>query len=671
MAYHLFLAGATEGLPTIWTANAIVIGGLLALPRREGYILLGLTGAFHAAFELAIGDAPTFAMAVTSLDLAQEALTSEVLCMLGLCGRIRTMRRLVAVTAAASAFTGVASIVTNGLLSLSMGHAFWEGWLDWTVPNVIGVAVMLPVVLVLLDRRLARGFPAGRVEVAAIAILTTAFSFALHYFDAPFRVVLFGPALYSAFRGGPRATALTVVGSLGAAIPALLWRIGPDRDLVLSALHNIEVSHIALYVVCMGSALALARQARLQAMLTRGQAVARAAQARAQAASQAKSDFLATMSHEIRTPLNSILGFAELVAEDPGLTEANRRRLELVGRAGRSLADLVNDLLDFSRVEAGRMELSPGPAAPAAVLRDAAAIVEPTAEAKGLALVVEVEARGDADPEARLMLDETRLRQVLLNLLANAVKFTAEGRVGARLVLGPALGQMLFEVTDTGIGIAPEVRSRLFQRFSQADSSITRHYGGAGLGLAISKALVRIMGGDIGVESTPGQGSRFWVRLDAEPAAVAASPEASADLVEAEARPARILLVDDHPMNRELGEALLVLAGCDVATADDGAAAVEAARHEVFDLILMDVHMPGMDGLTATRTIRALPGASAATPIVALSADARPEQIARCRAAGMKGHVAKPIHRERLLAAVADALAGEGAEDEAIGQGAP
>jgi signal transduction histidine kinase/CheY-like chemotaxis protein len=669
MAYHLYLTGATAGLPTIWTANAVVIAGVVALPRRAGLVLLAISGVLHAAFQFALGDPSLYVAAVALFDMATEWATAAVICSLGFCRRIRTMRDLVLVTAVATAFTVAASTVVNGGLARLDGRAFWDGWFDWVVPNAIGVAVMLPVALVLMDRRLSLGFPAGRSEIAATAIGAAAFSFTLYLFDAPFRVTLLVPALFSAFRGGPRATALTVTASLGAAIPALLWRIGPDRETLVPAMHSIEVSHIAIYVVCMASALVLARQARLQDLLTRGQAVARAAQAKAQAASEAKSDFLATMSHEIRTPLNSILGFAELVAEDPGLSDESRRRLHVVRRAGRSLADLVGDILDFSRMEAGRLELTLAPVSPAAILRDAVAIVEPAAEAKGLSLVVEVEALGAAAASDLFALDEGRLRQALLNLLANAVKFTDAGSVRARLVLGPDAGQMEFAVIDTGIGITPEVQARLFRRFTQADGTISRRYGGAGLGLAISKTLVRLMGGDIGVESAPGEGSRFWIRLTAAPVEAAAPGPAEGPLgrVLDAGRPIRVLLVDDHPMNRELGEAVLVLAGCIVTTADDGAAAVEAARRESFDVVLMDIHMPGMDGLAATRAIRALPGPPAATPVLAVTADVRPEQVRACLAAGMNGHLAKPINREQLLAAIAQALQEQPPARRAVG----
>ncbi|HQR90621.1 MAG TPA: response regulator, partial [Caulobacter sp.] len=233
--------------------------------------------------------------------------------------------------------------------------------------------------------------------------------------------------------------------------------------------------------------------------------------------------------------------------------------------------------------------------------------------------------------------------------------FTAAGGITARLAVERSDGadELVVEISDTGIGIAVEQLDRLFQRFSQADGSIRRSFGGAGLGLAICKALVTLMDGQIGVRSVAGQGSTFWVRLPA----AAAKPMASAKTSAVPGPVARILLVDDHPMNRELGKALLVLAGCDVQTADDGDEAVRAAAMGDFDLILMDIHMPRMDGLAASQAIRALSGPASAVPIIALSADVMPQQIERCREAGMVDHVAKPIDRAALYAAINRCLA--------------
>jgi signal transduction histidine kinase/ActR/RegA family two-component response regulator len=561
--------------------------------------------------------------------------------------------------AASTALTAVTSLAVNGLLSMSGGGPFWKAWSEWATSNVLGVAIALPTLLILFDRRHREGFRVSALESLAMLALVLGTAVTVFTADSSLQVLLFAPALLAVFRGGPRAAATLVAGSLAATIPAVLHKTGMDPAVAVPPLRDAQIFHLVLYAVCLAAALALSRQARLQALLVRRQAVARAAQAKAQAASQAKSDFLATISHEIRTPLNSILGFAALVGEDPGLSPESRRRLDLVGRAGRSLAEIVSDLLDFAKVEAGRLDLSREAISPGALLRDTVAIITPAAEAKGLPLSVSIETTGQGDAAVLLALDETRLRQILLNLLANALKFTAQGQVSARLTIGPGVGDLHFEVVDTGIGIAPEVQARLFQRFSQADSSISRSYGGTGLGLAISKALVSRMGGTIGVDSAPGQGSRFWIALTAEIAAPETAPATAPAALDTDRAP-RVLLVDDHPMNRELGHALLTLGGCEVTTADDGIQAVAAARLGGFDLILMDVHMPVMDGLAAARANRALPGPQGAAPIIALTADVLPDQILRCRAAGMNDHVAKPIRREELVAAVARALTASG-----------
>jgi len=654
MGYSLLLAGATHGLPTIWTANAVLVAGLLVMNRKDRWTLLGLTALLHVLLEFPTVSPPPQLLLLTALDTLQAAAIAWVLRMLRLPSRVRDMRSLTLLVAISALLTTASSVGISGLLALQRGQAFWTGWNDWTMPNVLGMALALPTVLILLDTRLMRGFGVRSLEAAALALIAALTAAAIFSTDPLLQSLLFAPALLAVFRGGPRAVALVITASLAATIPAVLHNTGVDPVLALPPLRQALTFHIVLYAVCMVAALALSRQARLQTLLLRGQAVARAAQARAIAANAAKSDFLATISHEIRTPLNSVLGFAGLVADDPGLSAESRRRLDLIGRAGRSLAGIVNDLLDFAKVEAGRMDLNLAPASPARLLGDAVAIVAPVAEAKGLRLNVAL--HGDeAGQPAIFALDEVRLGQVLLNLLSNAVKFTTVGEVSARMDLDPSTGTIRFEIADTGIGIAPEVQSRLFQRFSQADSSISRSYGGAGLGLAISKALIGQMGGQIGVESAPGQGSRFWITLPAVSISTSQAPISSdQDVLVPTA--SRVLLVDDHPMNRELGHALLTLAGCVVTTAEDGVQAVAAARDGGFDLILMDVHMPNMDGLAATRAIRALPGAVASTPIIALSADVMPEQIARCRLAGMNDHVAKPIHRESLIAAVMRAL---------------
>lgn len=375
---------------------------------------------------------------------------------------------------------------------------------------------------------------------------------------------------------------------------------------------------------------------------------------RAENATRAKSDFLAVMSHEIRTPLNSIIGFADLLLTDPALRGAQRRQVELIHGGGAMLLTVVNDLLDFSKIEAGRVELVPEPFPIETLVDNSVSIVRPSAEAKGLEMRVAI------DPCLPLWLlgDEDRLRQVLLNLLNNAVKFTAEGLVSLSVAGAGRDGDRLrirFTVTDTGVGIDPESQQQLFQPFAQADASITRRYGGTGLGLSISRRLVELMGGEIGFLSNPGHGSSFWFTVSLPPSE--APDIAPAAPQGGRAEPAHILVAEDLPMNQELARAMVERAGHRVEIVGDGAQAVRAAAGGGYDLVLMDIQMPVMDGLAATREIRRLPPPAGAVPIVAMTANVLPHQVAEFLAAGMNGHVAKPVKQRELQSAIASALA--------------
>ncbi|MBO9546422.1 ATP-binding protein [Caulobacter sp.] len=370
----------------------------------------------------------------------------------------------------------------------------------------------------------------------------------------------------------------------------------------------------------------------------------------AEAASAAKSDFLANMTHELRTPLTAIIGFAEVLRRSRNLNKTAARQVGHILDASNTLLSVVNDVLDFSRLEAGGLELDPGPFDPAAMASSCAALVEERAVAKGLK--VEVRAAKDIAP---MNLDGPRLSQVLLNFLSNAVKFTAHGAITVALTqtIDGEEAVLRGEVIDTGIGIAAENREAIFDRFSQADAAVSRRFGGTGLGLAISRRIIERMDGQIGVDSVEGQGSTFWFEVRG-PLAELPAPEAEdVSPLDAEAG-VRLLLVEDNAVNRELIRTMLEPFGIGVETANDGVAGIEAMRQGQFDLVLMDVQMPVMDGLTATREIRAMEGArGAATPIVAMTANVLPEQIATCLAAGMDDHLGKPINPTKLLETVA------------------
>lgn len=379
----------------------------------------------------------------------------------------------------------------------------------------------------------------------------------------------------------------------------------------------------------------------------------RALQKRLEAAVEAKAAFLANMSHELRTPLTSILGFSALLAKTPDMPRAASAHVARIATAGQALLALINDILDVSKLEAGHIELELEPTHIPALAAEVRDILSVQASVKGVALQINDELRC-----ADRQVDSLRLRQVLLNLAGNAVKFTEQGAVRIRLAEAGAAGDRLrIEVIDSGPGIPEAHRKRLFQRFAQGDSSVTRKHGGSGLGLAISRELVELMGGEIGVENLERPGACFWVEIPAPKAKTeAARPAPPPEARSGAGLSGRVLIVDDHPVNRELVR--LFIGSPDVTTveADNGQAAIERAMAEPFDLILMDVNMPVMDGLAATSAIRASCPLNADTPIVALTAQTGAEIEEKCFAAGMDAVLAKPIAHRDLLALAAQVM---------------
>ena len=367
-----------------------------------------------------------------------------------------------------------------------------------------------------------------------------------------------------------------------------------------------------------------------------------AAARRAESSGAAKADFLANMTHELRTPLTAIIGFSEVLGRSTGLDEAQTRQVALIREASDTLLGIVNSVLDYSKLEAGGLEFDSHPFDPAVMARSVLGMVEQQAAHKGLRLTLDA-----ADAAGGLLGDGPRLGQVLLNFLSNAVKFTACGGVHVRLTRKKHgdLQRLRVEVRDTGPGIAPDKIGALFERFTQADATISRQYGGTGLGLAIARRIIEGMNGRISASSRPGQGATFWFELDLPAADLAPALEAPAshDLD----RPLRLLLVEDNPVNRELVAALLAPFDVDITEAHDGLQGLNAVRTGGFDLVLMDMQMPVMDGLTATRAIRQLPIPQ--PPIIAMTANVLPDQIQRCREAGVDDHLGKPINTAALL----------------------
>ncbi|MBO9547600.1 MAG: response regulator [Caulobacter sp.] len=388
----------------------------------------------------------------------------------------------------------------------------------------------------------------------------------------------------------------------------------------------------------------------------------------ANAANVLKSHFLANMSHEIRTPLNGVLAMAEVMAMDD-LGPKQRERLKVIRESGALLLGVLNDVLDLSKIEAGRLEITDRPFDIAQLAQAIRETYAPQARDKGLAFEVAIA------PEAQGVWrgDSDRLRQILGNLISNALKFTLEGAVAVRFASAEDGSGLRIDVADTGIGISPEILPRLFDKFVQADSTTTRRFGGSGLGLAICRELAAMMDGSIKVQSREGRGSTFTVLVglpreealtdvhyidDGHAPAPEPRVETEAPAPAAETAFLRVLAADDNPTNQKVVEAVLAPLNAEVVLVADGAACVEAWKAAKFDIVLMDIHMPGMDGVEAAQAIRALEAAEGRvrTPIVAVTANALAHQVEGYLAAGMDGHVAKPIEVTKLYAAIEAAM---------------
>ena len=380
------------------------------------------------------------------------------------------------------------------------------------------------------------------------------------------------------------------------------------------------------------------------------------ARERAEAAAAAKADFLANMSHELRTPLNAIIGFSGVLKDSADLCERDARHAQLISEASSTLLLVVNDVLDFSKLESGAFDLDPQPCDPMALALSATMLVEP--QAKGRGLTLEVLGEGG---NVRLLADGPRLRQVLLNLLSNALKFTPDGGVTVQVEQSPApddapagARRLRISVSDTGIGIPEAKLDAVFERFNQADVSVSRQFGGTGLGLAICKRIIGLMGGWIGVESREDEGSTFWFELDLPVAADGRDELAEACEGAVLERPLRLLLVEDVDVNRELVRVMLEPFDVDLEMAVNGVEAIEAVMRSRYDLVLMDMQMPVMDGLTAAQRIRELEDPDQPRlPIIAMTANVLPEQVRRCFDAGMDGHLGKPLNPAELLETIA------------------
>ncbi|KAA0012769.1 response regulator [Billgrantia pellis] len=428
-----------------------------------------------------------------------------------------------------------------------------------------------------------------------------------------------------------------------------------DREILQTLYALLLALILAMSLAGLLVVIFLVREARDNAEARRSlESLSRELQAtaqRAESASRSKSEFLATVSHEIRTPLNGVIGMSDLLLDQP-LDKQSREYAHTLHISASRLLELINDILDFSKIESGKLELERQPLHLTALIEDACRLFAPRAQAKGLELVTDI----SSELPEQVMGDPARLRQVLLNLLSNAIKFTEHGevRVEAALTARRRLG---LAVIDTGPGVCEDQQERLFEPFRQADASTARRYGGTGLGLAISRRLTEAMDGEIGVDSCPGAGSRFWIELPLEPVATDHEPEPSTSPpILAPPRGGKVLLVEDNPVNQQVAVAMLERFGCHVTVVGSGRRALELTEQQTFDALFMDVQMPGMDGLETTRRLRMAEDWRRRVPVVAMTAGGPGAERERCLAAGMTDYLTKPLSRLELAAALRRAL---------------
>ena len=566
----------------------------------------------------------------------------------------------------------IAPACSAALITGMIGPGSFDGNLalfgSWMAADGLGMILLTPTVLILFDAWCGRG-PITRRDVldwTGLSVVGTSLTigvFAQHRY--PFLFLVMPVVLIYAFRRGSVGTAVSIIKITVIASFATAYHSGPIPLTIGSLGDRLVVLQLFL-ATCFAMGLPLAVVLKTRAELSDK---LRMSQRSAEQAAQAKSAFLANMSHEIRTPMNGVIGFTEMLLASDVAAE-QRRQLELIAESGRTMMQLLNDILDISKIEAGQMQITEEPIDLRHKIDTAVRLLRPIAEEKGVDIRISI-ASGVPD---FIVGDSLRLRQIILNLVGNAVKFTSNGYVAVTVNVdrdGPK-PQFCLQVRDSGIGIPADRLAHVFDPFVQADGSTARHYGGSGLGLAISAQLARAMGGTISVVSEVEQGSTFQLVLPMVEAKAgsrkAGTSEATTKAAPADSDRPRVLVAEDHDINRVLMLAMAERAGFLADLAHDGheaiakVAAADASGYP-YRLVLMDVQMPGLDGIEATRRLRAAGYDGRRLPIVALTANAYAEDVAACLAAGMQGHLAKPValaDLRRILATYLDNRPGIG-----------
>jgi signal transduction histidine kinase/ActR/RegA family two-component response regulator len=539
-------------------------------------------------------------------------------------------------------------------------HTSSNAALGWFTGHMLGATIAVPTMVTLLRPRRYSVFdrPVWELVVASAVMLAYA-AMLFHAHSVVLLLLIFPMAMFVAFRYGPIGAATVSVLMTGLALLHIYAGLPAPRPSTAIEVQWVQTLVAVVFITSLPAAGALASLQRTRRLLARRTEIARQARRRADEAALAKTRFLANMSHEIRTPLNGVIGLADALSRT-ALKPGQREMVDMIQGSGRALNGILSDVLDLARADAGGLALAPEAFDAREAVSAAAYLFESIARGKGVGFEVDFE----IGCRRAVMGDALRIRQIISNLISNAVKFTEQGTVQVKASLSPhpddaTLADLRVAVIDTGPGIAEAARAKLFRRFEQADTSVARRYGGTGLGLAISRELAEMMGGRIDCESEAGRGAAFTLRLTLplateEPAAPVPAPEGE---MEHGLRRCAVLLAEDHPVNQRVIQAILG-DSVDLTVVGDGQSAVDACRTSAFDLILMDTHMPVMDGLTAMRAIRAMEAHKTGprTPIVSLTADAMPSQVQEALAAGADRHLAKPITATALIAAMTAAM---------------
>lgn len=659
----------------IWPANGVMLAAVLQLHRRQAIRVLAACFILNIIGNVVRGDPQPMLWLNAILNLGEACLAALIA--RRVCGAALDLRRpkrlanfvLMAVIPAVllSAFA-IISIVgpMRGYtipIYLFTLHRFFD-------METLGLLLIAPALLLIAkSHRFRSTAPASRTETGILVTLLLAVTaFVFFQSIAPAIFVIFPFLLLVSFRTSPSWVAGSIIGVAIIAAAATVTGHGPVMMTHLVHLPGLEqvsplLRQLSIYylfllgviVTALPVSTAMSERRRLVERLEHRTLAAHTARLRAEEADAAKSRFLAMMSHEMRTPLNSVTGYAEVLARRSDLDAVAVEQLAHIQRSGDALLLLVEDVLEISR---GDDAVSLAPLLLSDVIAAAVGPSRIAANDKGLSLIVDIR----PDAQQPMLGDRRRLRQALHHLISNGVKFTDSGTVTVRA--DRIDGEVLIAVTDSGCGFDMDGADKLFGAFVQGDDSISRAHIGAGIGLTLVQRHATLMGGSVVVDSHPGDGATFTLRLPLRLADVAApvaqmpTSDAAADDFDegSDDRPARILVVDDHPANREVARLMLAAVGCEVTEAIDGDEAIKMAAAQPFDLILMDVRMPRMDGLAATRAIRA---SGNTVPILAVTADAMPEDAARCIAAGMDDHLAKPISHHALYAAMERLLSGE------------